>query len=253
MARECAGIRRPFLFNGPFLSLLLCACAACGQPAAGPAVETPEPAAEHGGEPKAGGTSDPEAFLMFEVADLVALAGAATRADFLNLAYDRGELDYGENREEILGGDGIPDAAEVALLEMILKKGPLVAGDRGPEVYSLTLRAFQANTALAQEKLPEHAPGVHQAVAAVLTMGGWEHCPHAEWLAERISGRKTNLSDMNKSAVRYYGADDDLDGDGKENLEEWERAVEELGPDATPGELMARYVHLAGREQFKRE
>ena len=253
MARERVGIRRPFLFSGPFLSVLLCACAAFCQPAAEPAAETPAPAAESGGQPEARETADTEVCLVFEVADLLALAGAATRADFLNLAYDKGDIQFGGDRAESYVGNGIPDAAEVALLEMLLKAAAVAVRSRGAEAYSLTVEAFQENTALVREKLPEHRPGVHRALAALLTMGGWEQEQHAEWLAGRISGRKTSFSDSDNSVHRIYGAEDDLDNDGENNLEEWERAVEELGPDAMPGELMARYVRLAGWEQHKEE
>ncbi|HQL95768.1 MAG TPA: hypothetical protein PL005_13915 [Candidatus Hydrogenedentes bacterium] len=277
MARERSGIRRPFLFNGPFLSLLLCACAAFCQPAPEPAVETPEAPAESGagsrapwavlsttsetpafpeesgGSSKANGASATEVCLVFEVADLVALAGAATRADFLNLVYDKGEGYFSDFGRTVDAANGIPDAAEIALLEMVLKRGVMALGGRKADDCMHATRAYNENRVLARSKLPEYSPQIHRAFAALLTAGASGHTCHAEWLAWKISGRKTDFSERCWVADDLFQPDDNLDGDDEDNLEEWERAVEELGPDATPGELMARYVHLAGRELREEE
>lgn len=190
-----------------------------------------------------------EMHLLFEVADLVAMAGEATRADFLNLAHDRGEIRFSGGRE--FYGNGIPDAAEIALLEMVLKAPTYSRAPSGGSNHFIS-GYFMENLALAAEKLPDFNVRVHRSLAALMTLGKPGHCAYAEHLAWRISGRKVSFDKYQNMASDWLGAEHDLENDGQSNRDEWNAAVAESGPDATPLELLECYVRLAAREEKHR-
>jgi hypothetical protein len=170
--------------------------------------------------------------------DLVADLGAFLVAievnedveDVYNLDYDRGDFEFDEYGARIFTGNGIPDAAEFALLDAVIHSVTLDLSARGGIASDFTWADYAANAAQAAADLPEQDAAVQRAVAAYMTLGDYgyrvmvRNVVRAHFTANGLPV-EIDASDYKNITARYFAPEKDADNDGAMNLTEWSNTL----------------------------
>lgn len=140
--------------------------------------------------------------------------------------FDRNEIDYDGDGNEVFVGNGIPDAAEFCLVQGVLKRPALDLSARSGVVHGPVWRAWQHN--LKQARADLSAQGDERfirAVAAYMTLGGFGTCESAKELVERtFPNVLIEVTAYDRSRNRFFDQDEDADNDGLSNRDEWDLA-----------------------------
>gem|GEM_PF-1952189 len=156
---------------------------------------------------------------------LVVMGVNANASDAMNLQYDRGDFEVGADGETVFTGNGIPDAAEFALLETILKDIHLEPANGGA-YHQTAWEDWERNLARAESDLPQMDAAVQRAVAAYMTLGSYGHRANVAEMAnaytQTASVRPADYANMAFPELQPGG---DADNDGSTNLAEWNAAA----------------------------
>jgi len=193
--------------------------------------------------------------LAGDVAALLDAAGETTQSNFFNLSYDSGELTFDDDGAWLYTANGIPDAAEMAFLQAILKDAGYEQAAKGGVSHEYVWRAYAGNLELARTQLPTQGESAQRAVAALLTMGDLGHAFHARKLVQTAFGVELNLDDQYTDAGRWLGAKNDANADGVSNKDAWTAASQEAGAagaaTGAAGDAVGNFIgYGAGDETF---
>ncbi len=136
------------------------------------------------------------------------------------LEFDRGDGGY-EQGVYSYHGNGIPDVAEMLLVEELLQNPEHVfsQGVWAPNV----LEEFMRQREFAMRFLGVEDEDMLSAAAAYLTIGGLDYC---FWLSDEALGVERNFKGYANTAGRNLGADKSADGTKFSNLEQWKWVLE---------------------------
>lgn len=141
--------------------------------------------------------------------------------------FDRNEVEYDPDNgmSRLYVGNGMPDAAELYLLQAILEERGLDLSARGGVVNDAVWAAWSANVTRAQTDLPGQDARIVRTVAAYMTLGDFGSAATIEDMVEsHISGASVDPANYDNSQRSFLAAGEDADNDGATNLEEWQAA-----------------------------
>jgi len=174
---------------------------------------------------------------------LVATNQIAAPADLYDLDVDWGDFWVETDRSLQYIGNGMPDAAEFALLEAILKDPHLDFSPRGGVAHIAVWNYYTRNLEQAQLELPAAGGAVTRAVAAYMTLGSYGHQRRAAAFVDQYFSVTLDLNAYTQNAMKHLGPDRDPDRDRLSNLEEWENAYASMGGD--PHAALATFAAAA--------
>lgn len=163
--------------------------------------------------------------------------------------FDRNGIDYTTNdKKEIIrvyAGNGVPDVAELYLIEAALKNPKLSLSHRSAISHGVVWTAWQTNLAQAMMDLPAQDDRFIRIVAAYMTLGDFDTVESLrDMLRSTLNGLEIEILDYDMFPQRYFRMKDDADNDGVPNVVEWAIAcpdrslanLETFGKAATDGE-----------------
>lgn len=134
-----------------------------------------------------------------------------------------------------LTGNGIPDVAELALLEQVLRTPAAEFGYEGGISHALLWDGYEHNRVQAQTDLAGQPDCVVTTAAAYMTLGTSEHQQAmVHWLENDLglaAGTVDPANYVNEEQSLLW-PDGDADADGTSNLSEWNEAVAQAPGDA---------------------
>ncbi|GMV90829.1 MAG: hypothetical protein AMXMBFR82_06070 [Candidatus Hydrogenedentota bacterium] len=148
---------------------------------------------------------------------LQAVGESATSATF-----DRNEVVF-DSGERVYVGNGILDAAELYLLETVLKTRHLDWTARSAIAHEPVWEAWRANLARASIDLSGYDPRIVRIVAGYMTLGDFDTVESVRDLVENaLSGVTIDRNNYDRSSQVYFLWERDADNDGVWNIEEWQ-------------------------------
>jgi hypothetical protein len=151
---------------------------------------------------------------------LLAVGESATAATF-----DRNGIDYDSSLNRIYVGNGILDAAELYLLETVLKTYRLSLTSRSGICHDVVWEAWRANLAQAEIDLNGFDSRFIRVVAGYMTLADYDTVESVLDLVEPVfPGVTIDPADYNLWAQCYFHFKEDADNDGFINLVEWQLA-----------------------------
>ncbi len=171
------------------------------------------------------------------------LAATPEEAD----TFDRGGMEYLQDNTTKCVGNGVPDIAEFALLNAILKSGWIDFSHTEGVVDSVVWKQYRKDLEIAAKTLPMAPPAVQRAVVAYEMSGNFNT---RVWLTQAIKKQYGIVIwdvPFDRHADKWLVMDDhaDADQDGRRNIEEWHAAVEKAGPGAPLDKVLSLFVDLA--------
>ena len=168
--------------------------------------------------------------------------------------YDNNKLvgitEVPETEVEVMnyGPNGIPEAAELKLIEATLKDFHLDhSGERGVTNDGAWKR-WQFNLNRAQTDLPANTdPRIVRTVAAYMTLGDYgSRCTISDMIKIAIPAATINGENYQTAYFRFFGAEKDADNNGVRNCEAWNAAVAAAEQNnETPAQTRAAYTNAA--------
>jgi hypothetical protein len=151
---------------------------------------------------------------------LQAVGESATAATF-----DRNGIDYDSSLNRIYVGNGILDAAELYLLETVLKTRNLDLTYKSAVAHNPVWAAWQTNLAQAQSDLSGYDARIARVVAGYMTIGDFDTVESIRSLVEQaLTSVTIDPADYDLWPQRYLYFKRDADNDGFTNLLEWQIA-----------------------------
>lgn len=142
-------------------------------------------------------------------------------------SWDRNEVAYDENGDRVYVGNGIPDAAELYLLETVLKTRRLNLTPRGGVSHDSVWDMWAANLAQAEVDLPSQTPAVQRVVAGYMTIGTFESTSSIQDLAQTHFATTVDPLNYQRNSSEYLGGEENADRDSVPNFMEWQLASPE--------------------------
>ena len=139
--------------------------------------------------------------------------------------FDGNEIRYNAKVERVYVGNGIPDVAELCLVEAILNRRSLDHSFRSGVYHDFIWDIWNVNLAQAAVDLPDEDPRIHRVVAGYMTLGDYKSEGFIDKLVTihyNSEGLNTAAYETNGQRYLYYKAD--ADNDGVSNYQEWEYA-----------------------------
>ncbi len=164
---------------------------------------------------------------------LVEIGVNAAAADVYNLDVDWGDFWIDYDKSVKYKGDGMPDAAEFALLQVILDSYHLDLSGHGGVAHVTIWRSFDANRTQAALDLSGESDAVINTVAAYMTLGSYGHRRRIKALALEEFSVTLDLADYTYNGHADLTPAGDPDVDGLENEEEWANALASFPSSAT--------------------
>lgn len=159
--------------------------------------------------------------LLSDLGDFLVEIGENTvQSDVYNLDTDWGDS-YPDNGSQVFTGNGMPDAAEFALLEAVLKDVNLSMTDRAGIGHYFAWISFEANRAQAQIDLANESEAIQNAVAGYMTLGGYEYELKIKELIQTQYGVSIDTLNYRTQVSDDLAPKKDADNDGVSNLEEY--------------------------------
>ena len=170
--------------------------------------------------------SDLNQFLV----DIGVLTGAVTDDIF---AFDTGDLAYVTdptgvtiNKVKMLAANGIPDVAELRLLQTVLQQATYNESVGGGCSNDLAWRSWQKNLLQAQTDLLAPIPTyLARLTAAYMTLGTPGHREAITKLLLEHYNVTLSATGYDTQGARYFDKNGDVDNDGVWNREEWDAAL----------------------------
>ncbi len=183
-------------------------------------------------------TGDFQAFLT-DIKDRVELESPGI------LEFDTGLVEYisGKPRVKLLP-NGIPDVAELALLQGILQDPKFELSHAGGVSHTQLWEYYQTNLARATEELASLEPHIQRLTAAYMTLGSFGHRETMPYYLNEIFGVQVNPDRYQLWAGRRFDERGDVDNDGKWNVEEWRNTVK-ASNGVVDMDTVARFVAAA--------
>ena len=160
--------------------------------------------------------------------------------------FDRNGVDYDSEMNHIYVGNGMPDVAELYLLETVLRTRHLSLTHRSGVSHEVVWDAWRKNLAQAETDLPGQDARVIRVVAAYMTVGDFDTVESTRDLVQSaIRGVAIDPHNYDLFPQRYLYWRRDADNDGVPNLAEWKLAspdgslenLEAFGRAATDGKF----------------
>ncbi|MBW7864389.1 MAG: hypothetical protein H3C30_08245 [Candidatus Hydrogenedentes bacterium] len=148
-------------------------------------------------------------------------------------------------------GNGIPDAAEIALLQAVLDNPAQRTTVRGEASFSMTWDEFSDNLAQARTDFPFLSHDAQRGVAVFTCLGNYGHAALIAALAQGLYSFNVVPSDYATTCREHFAPGGDADGDGVTNLAEWrmvEDASHEGENETDAAALRCEYVKFAMTE-----
>ncbi len=123
--------------------------------------------------------------------------------------------------------NGIPDAAELALLQYVLQHPEAEYGSYGGVSHVTVWQAYADNLKQAQADLEGQPDYVQRVVAAYMCLGTWGHQEAMKQLIQEHLTASLDVQSYGGSGALAPGRDSDMDG--ASNLEEWEQIQSSAG------------------------
>lgn len=154
--------------------------------------------------------SDLNAFLRY--------IGSSERAE----TFDRNHFRHDIKMNRVYEGNGMPDVAELYLVETILKNRHLDFTHRSGVCHELVWEAWQKNLAQARKDMPIQNAPIVRIVAAYMTIGDFDTVESLrDLLITSTTGVRIDPQSYDRSAQRYLTSERDADNDGVPNIAEW--------------------------------
>ncbi len=139
--------------------------------------------------------------------------------------FDWNEIEYDADAERVYVGNGIPDVAELCLVEGVLDRRSLDHSFRSGVYHDFIWDIWNVNLAQAAVDLPGEDPRIQRVVAGYMTLGDFK----SEGFIDKLVTIHYNSEGLNTAAYesngqRYLYYKSDADNDGVLNYEEWEWA-----------------------------
>lgn len=163
-------------------------------------------------------------------------------------AFDRNGVDYTTNANKelirVYTGNGVPDVAELYLIEAALENPKLDLTHRSAICHSVIWKAWETNLAQAKKDLPGQDDRFIRTVAAYMTLGDFDTVESLrDMLRTALQGLEIDPANYDRAPQRYVIAKRDADNDGVPNVVEWTIAcpdrsianLEAFGKAATDG------------------
>jgi hypothetical protein len=165
------------------------------------------------------------------VTDLAAFLTALGIPEPSYETFDLNNVQYDDAGEREYVGNGIPDAAELYLLQKVLETPSIDLSQSSGIVSDVVYDAWTKNITQAQYDLQDFDPHVQRGVAAYMSLGDFETVEMLKWLIQQnqqasgiFSGYNLNTDAYDRTCQQYFYYDNDADNDGLTNLEEWQNA-----------------------------
>jgi hypothetical protein len=151
---------------------------------------------------------------------------------------------YDAKLDRVYVGNGMPDVAELYLLETVLKTRHLDLTHRSGASHEVVWDAWRKNFAQAEADLPGRDPRVTRIVAAYMTLGDFDTVESTRDLIKSALEIDLDPKNYDLFPQRYLYWRRDADNDGIPNLAEWRLVspdgslenLEAFGRAATDGE-----------------
>ena len=138
--------------------------------------------------------------------------------------FDKNEVEY-DDLGRVQTANGVPDSAELYLLEAVLKNRRLDLSGQSGVANDPVWEAWEQNVSRAQQDFPTQDPRVQRVIAGYLTLGDFGSAAFIEEVNESTFSSSTFAPGLyNRVAQRWLRAEADADNDGVSNREEWEVA-----------------------------
>ncbi len=160
-----------------------------------------------------------------------------------NMQWDRGDLFFDEAGNPTYTENGIPDAAEFALLEHVLLHPEINLSASGGVVNEIVYENFTRNHARATVDIsswsnnlnnpqpPARTAAIINVIAAYMTLGYYGATDMiCHEIKELTSGIALDSSNYAIGALRYFAPDNDCDNDGLSNIGEWHYTLDSVQP-----------------------
>jgi hypothetical protein len=136
--------------------------------------------------------------------------------------FDRNEVEF-DSEGRVYVGNGILDAAELYLLETVLKTRHLDWTAQSAIAHEPVWAAWRTNLTQATLDLNGFDPRIVRIVAAYMTLGDFDTQASMRDLVHRaFPDVEIDHVDYDRSSQRYFHWDNDADNDGVWNIEEWQ-------------------------------
>lgn len=139
--------------------------------------------------------------------------------------FDGNEIEYDADVERVYVGNGIPDVAELCLVEGVLDRRSLDHSFRSGVYHDFIWDIWNVNLAQAAVDLAGEDPRIQRVVAGYMTLGDYKSEGFIDKLVTihyNSEGLNTAAYESNGQRYLYYKAD--ADNDGVLNYMEWEWA-----------------------------
>jgi hypothetical protein len=138
--------------------------------------------------------------------------------------FDRNEVEF-DSEGRVYVGNGILDAAELYLLETVLKTRHLDWTVRSAIAHEPVWAAWRTNLARAGADLSGYDPRIIRVVAGYMTLGDFDTVESVRDLVNgALTGVTIDRNDYDRSSQIYFLWKRDADNDGVSNIEEWQAA-----------------------------
>ena len=142
---------------------------------------------------------------------------------------DENGISYDSELTPVFTGNGMPEVAELGLLNAVLKDTALDFSSRSGVVSYFTWQAWEQNLATAEAQLDGPISGLSgkpylaRVVAAYLTLGDYASTAWIDVVMDAYAGSDVlDLDAYDRSKQRYLKHDADADNEGALNIEEWQ-------------------------------
>lgn len=157
--------------------------------------------------------------------------------------FDKNRMHYNLNvdtsadptAEREYSGNGMPDVAELYLVQAVLQSGRLGLTPHSGVASSVAWEAWTKNLALAQQDLPGHDPRVQRTFAAYMTLGDHDSTRLVRDLVwRRLVPVQIDGVKYDNEMLKWLSFDEDADNDGSLNVDEWKKACPDGSLDKLP-------------------
>lgn len=142
---------------------------------------------------------------------------------------DENGISYDGDLNPLFTGNGMPDVAELGLLDAVLKNAEIDFAARSGVVNQFTWEAWAANLALAEAQLGTAIPALAsksylaRIVAAYMTLGEYDSVEWINVVMDTYTSQDVlNPEGFDRGEQRYFKFEGDADNDGAWNINEWE-------------------------------